>query len=1420
MAHHRGLTLEQVRALQHRCGFSNDDILRLTQAQLVQLWWEAEHPNADLHAEELRFRLLHLRDERGQIPPDAWMRAARQARQMPFDPRAWPAIAEPARQNNPGALKPRIAGIRPSGWTWLGPGNIGGRVRSILVSPANPSVMWVGGVDGGVWKTTDGGASWSALDDFMADLAIGCMTMDAANPNVIYAGTGEGFFNIDSVRGAGIFKSADGGSTWLQLSATTNSGFYYVNRLAVQPTNSLILLAATGSGIYRSTDGGSTWSQNYNTRTLDLAFNPADGTHCVASGSGIVLYSIDAGLSWTLGSGISGAGRIEVAYAPSSPSTVYASADMSSGQLYVSTDGGQTYTLKNTGTNYLGGQGWYDNCLWVDPVDPNTLIVGGLDLWLSTDGGATLTDIGGYTGGLHPDQHVIVNVPQFDGTNNRTVLFGNDGGVFRAADIATVTPGNGWATLNHNLGITQFYGAAGNPASGTIVGGTQDNGTLRYTPVGGPQGWTSMFGGDGGFCAADQGDTNYFYGEYVDLAIHRSSNGGATSRFIYNGLGDAGKSANFIAPFILDPNNQSTLLAGGASLWRSLNVKASTPVWAAIKPADGSGNHISAIAVAPGNSDLIWVGHNNGDVFFTTNGTATTPDWTRADQGTPPLPNRYCTRITVDPSNSSQVYVTFGGFSAGNVWRTLDNGATWVNVSGNLPDAPVNSLVVHPLNSGSLYVGTEVGVFASADGGASWSPGNDGPANVAVDELFWLGTNTLVAATHGRGLFSISVPVAPSITSQPQPANLTVLVGQPASFSVAGSGSLPLAYLWLFNGVAIPGATASVYSLAASQVTNTGAYSVVVTNLGGAVASSNAYLTVIPTVPLPFALNNSNLTWTTGSGSPWYGQTTVSYDGVASGRSYFISAAQQSILTTTVTGPATLGFWWKVSSQTNADIFSFVDSANNFTNGAQISGEVDWNYQGYFLPAGPQTLQWAYTKDNAGSAGLDAAFLDQVTLVSTGTPPQILSQPVGQGFLASTPVTFTVGAFGTPILAYQWLFNGSPIPGATASSLNLAAAGPFNGGFYSVQVTNAYGSALSAKAYLAIVPLVARGDDSLGQINVPSVATNTIAIAAGAWHSLVLRADGTLLAWGNNYDGQCNVSNLRNIMVIAAGGYHSLAIQLDGTVVGWGANSSGQATPPAGLSNVTALAAGTWHSLALRADGTVVAWGDNSLGQSSVPPDLTNAVAIASNGNHSLALRADGTVVAWGDNTDASGSFAGESIVPSGLAHVAAIGAGDYNSLAAAYDGTLTAWGDNSQGQSQPPESIAGVIGVTGGGSHAIALKSDSTVVAWGNDWNGQCDFSPAISNVVAIAAGNAHSLLLEANPLAPPQLLAPRRQGSQFNVWVQTFYGKSYALEYNTSPSAAGWTTLAVVRGNGARQFLVDPSATSPQRFYRVRQF
>jgi hypothetical protein len=578
---------------------------------------------------------------------------------------------------------------------------------------------------------------------------------------------------------------------------------------------------------------------------------------------------------------------------------------------------------------------------------------------------------------------------------------------------------------------------------------------------------------------------------------------------------------------------------------------------------------------------------------------------------------------------------------------------------------------------------------------------------------------------------------------------------------------------------------------------------------------------VLAPVPLAVALNNSSVPWTTATNLPWFGQTAVSHDGAASGRSYFLKDGQQCTLTTTTNGPGTLSFWWKVSSQTNADVLRFLSYSGGTTNlTAQISGESGWQQVSVLLPGGPQTLAWTYSKDASQSAGLDAGFVDQVTYTYGATLPFIISDPVSQTTSGETPVTFAVQANGTPVLAYQWRHNGMDIPGATSNAFRLPTPAATDAGCYSVRVYSPYGETNSGNASLTFIPLVLRGDNSQGQSALPGDATNLVAIAAGAWHSLGLCVNGTIRAWGDDDAGQCAVpSLLTNALAIAAGGYHSLAIQADGAVVAWGADDSGQSDVPKGLGPMIGIAAGAWHSLALLRDGSVRAWGDNTWGQSSIPAGLNNVVAIAAAGNHSLALRSNGTVVAWGDNTDAEGLTAGQSIVPAGLSGVVAIGAGEYHSLAVRSDGTVVAWGDNSEGQTSVPSGLGNVVAVAGGGGHSLALRANGTVASWGRNWSGQCNLLSSLANVVGLAGGEQHSLLLITSSLPTAMLLKPIRASASFSFLIQTLNRKHYALEFADSLAGNSWAPICTNAGNGALELLTDRAATTAQRFYRLNE-
>jgi hypothetical protein len=759
---------------------------------------EEERENRpDRPDEAVRFRRLQLQDERGYIPPDGLEKARRHVKLM----------KQAQQQRIKKRIAPLAAGIEPDSWEWLGPGNIGGRIRAIVISPTNANNMWVGSVSGGIWRTTNAGASWQPVNDFLANLAVSTIVINPTNSNIMYAGTGEGFANIDSLRGAGVFRSTDGGLNWNQLASTANNNWFFVNRLAISPNGNTILAANSplldgngnviqNGGIWQSTDGGTTWTQRTTAQTFDIDFHPTDNTRAIAGVEGGTQFSTDGGQTWTAATFNPVINpqpppptfnrRIELAYAPSAPATVYATVNQAQtgsasgtyrGETYQSTNGGQTFNRVNFTTDFFGGQGWYDNIVWVNPQDPTFVVVGGIDLWRSTDSGTSFTKISTWQDAplsAHADNHMLVAHPGFNNSTNRIVYIGNDGGIYRADDIAGVPVEGipnytGWVELNNSLGITQFYGAAGNAGSGVIIGGAQDNGTVRYT--GGTESWTMPRAGDGGYCAADPTDASYFYGEYIRLEIYRSGNAGQNFTDIFAGITDAGRNispprANFIAPFILDPNDPNTMLAGGQSLWRTNNVKASgppdfVPFWGAIKAPTTGNSPISAITVAPGNSNFILVGHNNGDIYRTFTGTSNPPNWgTKIDPPAPALPDRPVTRLVIDNTRSPNwIYSTFGGFSPDNVYRSTDLGSTWTDITGTgvtgLPSVPVRALAIHPRNANLLYVGTEIGIFVSEDAGANWEPTTDGPANVSVDELFWMGAD-LIAATHGRGLYRAS----------------------------------------------------------------------------------------------------------------------------------------------------------------------------------------------------------------------------------------------------------------------------------------------------------------------------------------------------------------------------------------------------------------------------------------------------------------------------------------------------------------------------------------------------------------------------------------------------------------------------------------------------------------------------------------
>ncbi len=669
------------------------------------------------------------------------------------------------------------------------------------------------------------------------------------------------------------------------------------------------------------------------------------------------------------------------------------------------------------------------------------------------------------------------------------------------------------------------------------------------------------------------------------------------------------------------------------------------------------------------------------------------------------------------------------------------------------------------------------------------------------------------ARSNTMTFFVGAPPSKPIVTGQP--TNLTALAGWPATFAVSVFGSDPLSYQWRKNGAAIAGAMDNPFVIAAAQTNDAGLYSVVITNDLGSATSSNAILTVIPTVPLPFALNNSTLTWTTDTNFPWYGQTLISHDSTAAAQSGMIGDSAQTALRATVNGPGTLSFWWQVSSEADADTLSF-----GYGGGVQktISGEVTWQQVQSYLPAGAQLLEWTYAKNASGQAGQDHGWVDQVSYAAGATGPFITLQPSDRGGLLGGTVTLTAAASGTPPLSYQWKRNGTPVPGSTSASLTLSNLSVALEGAYTLVVSSAFGSVTSSNAIVALLPVMAWGNDAFGQTEVPVTATNAIALAGGGFHSLGLRADGRVIAWGNGYDGQCDVPTITNAIAVAAGAYHSLALTAEGRVVAWGANYNNQIAVPANVTNIVAIAAGARHSLALRANGRVTGWGDNSWNQLAVPASLTNAIAIAAAGSHSLALRSDGTVTAWGDNLNSLGDFAGESVVPMGLHNVTAVAAGDSHSLALGLAETPTLWGDASAGQLGGPSAPTSVKALSGGAVHTLAIAADGSLAAWGDNLYGQGSVPNGLPRAIAVSAGSYHNLALLGKAPPPGSALpAPVRIGSQLRFSVPTTRGQVYILEYKAALDEPEWHWVSALVGDGTTRTFTDSPGNDSTRFYRL---
>jgi photosystem II stability/assembly factor-like uncharacterized protein len=696
----------------------------------------------------------------------------------------------PAHQTLPALVQPLA--LSSTAWTAIGPAplqsvnQVSGRIVGIAPHPAVANTLFIAAAGGGVWETTNGGTSYTRLTDRQKTLSMGAISIGINNNQTIYAGTGEANNSGDSNFGRGILISKDGGTSWALSTASGAFDRLTTSQIAVDPTDARVAYAAmadfgnnglfgSNTGIWKTTDTGTTWTNtttaiNSSRPWSAVVIDPMNHTTLYAAAgdpggfsTNGVYKSTNGGATWTLLLNApkgTVAGRIAIAISSTLPSTLYVTASGTGvagstafGTLFKimrSTNGGATFTDLTAGTpNYMGGQGWYDTVVAVDPSNSAIVYVAGSagtnSILRSINSGVAWTDI--HSGGAdpHADHHAGV----FDA--NGKFIDGDDGGIYRLNGVGPTS----WADLNGNLETIQFQGIGLHPTDrNKAIGGSQDNGTEIYT---GSVVWTETDGGDGGFAKFSQTNGNRAYHQipvasFGSNFFRRSDDGGNTWTTKTSSIvADIGHQ-NFYAPFVVAHYNGDRVLYGTDNVWETTN---GGDAWTALTTPGVNGwnplgFNVDAIGISPtfGDRDVIFAAAN-GHIFVSTDSGTT---WTeRSIPGNPHVQD-----LQVDPNNSQIAYAVINEFNPlGTVFRTTNSGASWTNISGELPFEPMWSLQISS-NSSTLYIGADDGVYRSTDNGVSWTRfGKQLPRAQVFQLELSSSLHILGAGTHGRSMWEI-----------------------------------------------------------------------------------------------------------------------------------------------------------------------------------------------------------------------------------------------------------------------------------------------------------------------------------------------------------------------------------------------------------------------------------------------------------------------------------------------------------------------------------------------------------------------------------------------------------------------------------------------------------------------------------------
>jgi Tol biopolymer transport system component/photosystem II stability/assembly factor-like uncharacterized protein len=732
------------------------------------------------------------------IPPGALRNARRQAERVPKLGSPGSPTSAPQSSSGESTFAPLVsaaASPSPLNWAELGPRPLtgtnlpvyqgtspfAGRITAIAPHPTDSATAYIGGADGGVWKTGNSGGTWNPVFDTQDSLSIGAIAIDPTTPQTLYVGTGEANFSTgDSYFGTGVYRSTNGGTSWSPF-GSPNFAKCYTSDIAVDPGDSNTVRVAVHyfgrystscpEGVYVTHDGGTNWTRElFGCLPTDLYVSSTRVWYAAFYGcSGHILYRSTDGVHWSdispTAAGDTRTARTIIAGARQDAARLYVvTGDSSNGGLYglwettnagAATPSWSAWSVPATTGVYdtdpcgrvlvnsvlrSGQCSLYDLVLGVSPANEDRVYLGGVQLFRSESNGPW-SNLGQSPGGFHVDLHALA----FDASSPSLLWIGSDGGVYRY-------DGSAFTNLDNQLPLLQYEPGTSGSLEDVFVGGTQDNGFTKRTSNGQ---WIrdNPSIGDSGYSAVDPTDSNTIYSTYPGGSLYKTTDGSTTWNYLASQPWlNANDRVQFYFPFLMDPGERSRLYVGTQRVWRSTDSGTS---WQTVPPSfAGWAGTVTAIGPSPSDHSTLYAATVNPRHIYVTRDDGTT--WSDSSSG---LAAGYVTDIVVDPSNPGRAWATQSGFGAGHVFMTTDYGQNWTDISGSLPDSPVNAVAVDVrTNPASVYVGSDVGVFASYDLGGQWFGLTGLPNSVVMDLILDLRSDKLVASTHGRGVYAAPVP--------------------------------------------------------------------------------------------------------------------------------------------------------------------------------------------------------------------------------------------------------------------------------------------------------------------------------------------------------------------------------------------------------------------------------------------------------------------------------------------------------------------------------------------------------------------------------------------------------------------------------------------------------------------------------------